>query len=246
MLKGKTAVITGASRGIGRETALEIAGMGADIVANCTRMSEEVESLTKEIEALGRKIKFVIADVSKFEEAKKLIDSAVQEFGRVDILVNNAGITKDNLLLRMTEEDFDKVIDVNLKGVFNTIKLLTPVMLKQRSGKIVNMTSVVALMGNAGQVNYCASKAGIIGITKSAARELGSRGITVNAVAPGFINTKMTEVLPEAVKEAYMKQIPLGRFGEVSDIAKTVGFLVSDSANYITGQVISVNGGLYM
>ncbi len=246
MLEGKVAVVTGASRGIGRETALELARMGADIVANCTRESDEIKSLATEIEGLGRKFKYVIANVAVMEEAKTLIDTAIAEMGRVDILVNNAGITKDGLLLKMSESDFDAVIDVNLKGVFNTIKVITPIMLKQRSGKIINMTSVVALMGNAGQANYCASKAGIIGLTKSAARELGSRGITVNAIAPGFINTQMTDVLPDAVKDTYKKQIPLGRFGEVSDIAKTVGFLSSDAANYITGQVISVNGGLYM
>ena len=245
-IEGKVAVVTGASRGIGRETALELARMGADIVANCTRESDEIKSLGAQIEDLGRKFTYVIANVAVMDEAKKLIDTAVSEFGRVDILVNNAGITKDGLLLKMSEADFDSVIDVNLKGVFNTIKVITPILLKQRSGKIVNMTSVVALMGNAGQANYCASKAGIIGLTKATARELGSRGITVNAIAPGFINTQMTEVLSDAVKDTYKKQIPLGRFGEVSDIAKTVGFLASDAANYITGQVISVNGGLYM
>jgi len=245
-LEGKVAVVTGASRGIGRETALELARMGADIVANCTRESEEIKSLATEIEDLGRRFTYVIANVAIMDEAKKLIDTAVGEFGRVDILVNNAGITKDGLLLKMSETDFDAVIDVNLKGVFNTIKVITPILLKQRSGKIINMTSVVALMGNAGQANYCASKAGIIGLTKATARELGSRGITVNAIAPGFINTQMTDVLPDAVKDTYKKQIPLGRFGDVTDIAKTVGFLASDAANYITGQVISVNGGLYM
>lgn len=245
-LEGKVAVVTGASRGIGRETALELARMGADIVANCSRESEDIKSLAAEVEGLGRRFKYVIANVAVMDEAKKLIDTAVSEMGRVDILVNNAGITKDGLLLKMSEEDFDAVIDVNLKGVFNTIKIITPIFLKQRSGKIINMTSVVALMGNAGQANYCASKAGIIGLTKATARELGSRGITVNAIAPGFINTQMTDVLPDTVKDTYKKQIPLGRFGEVSDIAKTVGFLASDAANYITGQVISVNGGMYM
>ncbi len=246
MLEGKVAVVTGASRGIGRETALELARMGADIVANCSRESDEIKSLAAEIEGIGRRFTYVIANVAVMDQAKKLIDTAVSEFGRVDILVNNAGITKDGLLLKMSEADFDAVIDVNLKGVFNTIKVITPILLKQRSGKIINMTSVVALMGNAGQANYCASKAGIIGLTKATARELGSRGITVNAIAPGFINTQMTDGLPDAVKDTYKKQIPLGRFGEVSDIAKTVGFLASDAANYITGQVISVNGGLYM
>ncbi len=245
-LEGKVAVVTGASRGIGRETALELARMGADIVANCTRESDEIKSLADEIEGMGRRFTYVIANVAVMDEAKKLIDTAISELGRVDILVNNAGITKDGLLLKMSEADFDAVIDVNLKGVFNTIKVITPILLKQRSGKIINMTSVVALMGNAGQANYCASKAGIIGLTKATARELGSRGITVNAIAPGFINTQMTECLSDAVKDTYKKQIPLGRFGEVLDIAKTVGFLASDSANYITGQVISVNGGLYM
>jgi len=246
MLENKIAIVTGAARGIGKAIALELAGMGADVVVNDVRETEEGLEVVKEIQALGRKAMLITADISKNDDAKNLIDTTVKEMGRVDILVNNAGITKDNLILRMSEADFDAVINVNLKGTFNTIKNVTPVMLKQRSGKIVNMASVVALMGNAGQANYCASKAGIIGITKSAARELGSRGITVNAVAPGFINTKMTEVLPEEVKKNYQSQIALGRFGEVEDIAKTVGFLVSDAANYITGQVISVNGGLYM
>ncbi len=245
-LSGKVAVVTGASRGIGRETAMELARMGADIVANCSKESEDIKTLKQDIEALGRQFIYVVANVAVGEEAKKLIDTAMSTFGKVDILINNAGITKDGLLLKMSELDFDDVISVNLKGTFNTIKAVTPIMLKQRGGKIVNMTSVVALMGNAGQTNYCASKAGIIGLTKSSARELGSRGITVNAVAPGFIDTQMTQALSDTVKEAYKKQIPLGRFGEVSDIAKTVGFLVSEAADYITGQVVSVNGGLYM
>lgn len=246
MLENKSAIVTGAARGIGKEIALELARMGANIIVNDLRESEESAEVVKEIEAMGRKASFIAADISKSEDAENLIKTVKSEYGSVDIVVNNAGITKDKLILGMSEADFDAVINVNLKGTFNMIKHATPVMLKQRSGKIVNMASVVALMGNAGQANYCASKAGIIGLTKSAARELGSRGITVNAVAPGFINTKMTEVLPEEVKKNYMSQIALGRFGEVEDIAKTVGFLVSDAANYITGQVISVNGGLYM
>lgn len=246
MLENKSAIVTGAARGIGREIALELAKMGADVIVNDIKESEESNELLKEIENMGRKVSFIAADISNSDEAKNLINAVAKEFGKVDIIVNNAGITRDGLLLRMSESDFDSVIRVNLKGTFNMIKHATPVMLKQRSGKIINMASVVALMGNAGQANYCASKAGIIGLTKSAARELGSRGITVNAVAPGFINTKMTEVLPDEVKANYKSQIPLGRFGEVKDIAKTVGFLASDSADYITGQVISVNGGLYM
>ncbi len=246
MLENQVAIVTGSSRGIGKEIALELARMGADIVVNDVSASEAAKEVVKEIESLGRRAMVITADVSNNDEAKKLINTTVKEMGRVDILVNNAGITRDGLLLRMSEADFDSVINVNLKGAFNMIKHITPVMLKQRSGRIVNMASVVGLMGNAGQVNYCASKAGIIGMTKATARELGSRGITVNAVAPGFINTQMTEVLPEEVKKTYMTQIPLGRFGEVSDIAKTVGFLVSEGAAYITGQVISVNGGMYM
>ncbi|MBE5940029.1 MAG: 3-oxoacyl-[acyl-carrier-protein] reductase [Lachnospiraceae bacterium] len=246
MLENQVAIVTGSSRGIGKEIALELARMGADVVVNDLSASEAAKEVAKEIEAMGRKAMVIAADVSNSDDAKNLVNTTVKEMGRVDILVNNAGITRDGLLLRMSEADFDSVINVNLKGAFNTIKHITPVMLKQRSGRIVNMASVVGLMGNAGQVNYCASKAGIIGMTKAAARELGSRGITVNAIAPGFINTQMTEVLPEEVKKTYMTQIPLGRFGDVSDIAKTVGFLVSDGAAYITGQVISVNGGMYM
>ncbi len=246
MLENQVAIVTGSARGIGKEIALELARMGADIVVNDVSASEAAKEVVKEIESLGRRAMVITADVSNNDEAKNLINTTVKEMGRVDILVNNAGITRDGLLLRMSEADFDSVINVNLKGAFNMIKHITPVMLKQRNGRIVNMASVVGLMGNAGQVNYCASKAGIIGMTKATARELGSRGITVNAVAPGFINTQMTEVLPEEVKKTYMTQIPLGRFGEVSDIAKTVGFLVSEGAAYITGQVISVNGGMYM
>ncbi len=246
MLTGQVAIVTGAARGIGKAIALELASLGADIVINDISVSDEANELKNDIEKMGRKAEIICSDISKSEEALSLVKETKEKLGRIDILVNNAGITRDNLLLKMSEADFDAVINVNLKGTFNCIKHVTPIMLKQRGGKIINMASVVALMGNAGQANYCASKAGIIGLTRSAARELGSKSITVNAVAPGFINTKMTDVLPEEVKNNYMKEIPLKKFGEVEDIAKTVAFLASDAANYITGQVISVNGGLYM
>lgn len=246
MLTGQVAIVTGAARGIGKAIALELASLGADIVINDISVSDEANELKNDIEKMGRKAEIICSDISKSEEALSLVKETKEKLGRIDILVNNAGITRDNLLLKMSEADFDAVINVNLKGTFNCIKHVTPIMLKQRGGKIINMASVVALMGNAGQANYCASKAGIIGLTRSAARELGSKSITVNAVAPGFINTKMTDVLPEEVKNNYMKEIPLKKFGEVEDIAKTVAFLASDAANYITGQVVSVNGGLYM
>lgn len=246
MLKGKCAIVTGATRGIGRAIALKLAELGANIVINYRSMDEEAISLQKEIESLGVGAIVLKGDISKDQDAKNLIDKSKEHFGSVDILVNNAGITKDNLILRMKEDDFDQVIEVNLKGTFNCLRHVTPIMVKQRAGKIINLSSVVGLTGNAGQVNYAASKAGVIGMTKSLAKELGGRGITVNAVAPGFINTDMTKELSEKSKETLQAAIPLKRMGEAKDIAEVVGFLASSSSDYITGQVINVDGGMVM
>ena len=244
MLSGKVAIVTGASRGIGRETALTLAGYGATVIVNYCGSKDKAEAVVEEIIAAGGTAKAYQGDVSDFDVAKEMITSVKKEFGSIDILVNNAGITKDGLLMGMSEEDFDKVIDVNLKGSFNMMRFVSRQMLRQRSGHIISMASVVGIAGNAGQANYAASKAGIIGMTQSAARELASRGITVNAVAPGFIETEMTAVLSEEVKKASAAQIPLGHFGKPEDIAKTVAFLASDDAAYITGQVIQVDGGM--
>jgi len=245
-LANKTAVVTGASRGIGRAVAIKLASEGANIILNYRSSIKSVEEVMAEINALGGKAVAVQGDVSSFAEAEKIIKAAVENFGSLDILVNNAGITKDGLLMRMKEEDFDSVIETNLKGTFNCIRHATPIMMKQRSGRIVNMSSVVGVAGNAGQVNYSASKAGVIGITKSAAKELASRGITVNAVAPGFIQTDMTDVLSDKVKEDILSGIPLKRLGRPEEIADLVSFLVSDSGSYITGQVININGGMFI
>lgn len=246
MLKDKVAVVTGGTRGIGRAIVLKLADEGANIVINYRNSDKEAEELKAILEEKGVKVLTVKCDISNFEDSKKIIDKCKEEFGKIDILVNNAGITKDTLIMRMKEDDFDSVIDVNLKGTFNCAKHASAIMLKQKFGKIINMTSVVGITGNAGQSNYAASKAGVIGLTKSLARELGSRGITVNAVAPGFINTDMTSVLSDKVKEEAMKNIPLKKLGNPEDIANLVGFLASDSANYITGQVINVDGGMVM
>lgn len=246
MLSGKCAVITGATRGIGREIALKYASLGANIVINYRSSDAEAIELKDELEKLGVNTLIVKADVSDFEQASNLINEAKNAFGRIDILVNNAGITKDTLIIRMTEEDFDKVIEVNLKGAFNCLRAVSPIMLKQKSGKIINMSSVVGVLGNPGQVNYCASKAGVIGMTKSLARELGSRNITVNAIAPGFIDTDMTKVLTEEQKKSMLTQVPLKRLGTTEDVANLAAFLASDGSNYITGQVISVDGGMAM
>ena len=245
-LTGQVAVVTGGSRGIGKEIAKKLASFGADVVINYTSKEDEALKTKNEIESMGVKCTSIKCDVSKFDEVNQMIDSVVSEFGKIDILVNNAGITKDGLLMRMKEEDFDSVINVNLKGVFNCLKAITPVMVKQKEGKIINLSSVVGLVGNAGQVNYAASKAGVIGMTKSLAKEIGSRGITVNAVAPGFIETDMTDVLGDRFKEEAKKSIPLKRLGKAEDVAEVVAFLASDSANYITGQVIHVDGGMVM
>ena len=246
MLKGKCAVITGASRGIGKCIATKFAKEGANVVINYRNNEEEALKVKQELEDLGSQVLVVKADVSELEQAENLIKEAKKEFGRVDILVNNAGITKDNLIIRMKEEDFDSVIKTNLKGAFNCLKAVTPIMLKQKYGKIVNMASVVGVVGNPGQVNYCASKAGLIGMTKSLAKEIGSRNITVNAIAPGFIDTDMTKVLSDDQKKKILSQIPLNKFGNVEDIANVALFLGSENSNYITGQVIHVDGGMAM
>lgn len=246
MFKGKNVVVTGGSRGIGRAIAIEFGKKGANVVINYVSSDAEAEKVAEEIKSLGGNAILVKGDVSSFEEGKKLIDETVKVFGTIDILINNAGITKDGLIMRMKEEHFDKVIDINLKGVFNTCKSAVAHMLKQRSGKIINISSVVGVVGNAGQANYAASKAGVIGLTKSIAKEVGARGITVNAVAPGFIKSDMTDVLSEKVKDGMLGLIPLNRFGNVEDVARTVAFLASEGGDYITGQVINVDGGMVM
>ena len=246
MLKGKCAIVTGAAKGIGKAIALKLASLGANIVLNYRSSEEKAIETENEIRALGVEVLRVKGDISNISDVENLINSAKEKFGKIDIMVNNAGITKDTLILRMKEEDFNSVIDVNLKGVFNCLKTITPVMVKQKSGKIINLSSVVGIAGNAGQVNYAASKAGVIGMTKSLAKEIGARGITVNAVAPGFIETDMTEVLGEKFKEETKKAIPLKRLGKTEDVANAVAFLASEDASYITGQVIQVDGGMVM
>ena len=246
MLKGKCAVVTGATRGIGRAIALKLGQLGANLVINYRSKDEEAVTLKEELLALGVDVLVVKGDISLDADAKKLIDEAKNKFGSIDVLVNNAGITKDNLILRMKEEDFDQVIDVNLKGTFNCLKHVAPIMVKQRSGKIINLSSVVGIIGNAGQVNYSASKAGVIGMTKSLAKELGGRGINVNAVAPGYIQTDMTAELNDKTKEQLQGAIPLKRLGEPNDVAEVVAFLSTDASKYITGQVINVDGGMVM
>ena len=246
LLEGKIALITGASRGIGREIALNFADQGADIAFSDLAYDEKAKALELEIEAKGVKVKAYASDASSFDGAETLINSVMEEFGRIDILVNNAGITRDNLLMRMTETDWDLVIKVNLKSVFNLTKAVQRVMLKQRSGSIINMSSVVGVGGNAGQSNYAASKAGLIGFTKSIAQELGSRNIRCNAIAPGFIETDMTTKLPEDVRKEWVKTIPLRRSGHPEDVANVAVFLGSELSSYVTGQVISVCGGMSM
>ena len=246
MLEGKVAVVTGASRGIGRAIALKLASSGAAVVVNYNGSREKAEKVKQEIEDNGGKASIYQCNVSDYEACQNMIQNIIEEYGRIDILVNNAGITRDGLLMKMSEADFDQVIDTNLKGAFNTTRFVTRQMLRQKSGRIINMASVVGVTGNAGQVNYAASKAGIIGLTKATAREVASRGITVNAIAPGFIETDMTDVLPDKVKEASVSQIPLGKFGKPEQVAAAVAFLASDDAGYITGQVLNVDGGMVM
>lgn len=246
MLEGKVAVVTGASRGIGRAVALKLASEGAAVVINYNGSADKAEEVKSEIEKNGGKAEVMQCNVSDFQACENFIKEVISQFGRLDILVNNAGITRDGLLMRMSEEDFDAVLDTNLKGTFNCIRFASRQMMKQRCGRIINLSSVSGVLGNAGQANYSASKAGVIGLTKSAARELASRGITVNAIAPGFINTEMTQGLPEKVKEGAVAQIPLGSFGEPEDIAEAAAFLASEKAGYITGQVLCVDGGMAM
>lgn len=243
-LEGKNALVTGAGRGIGKEIALALAGQGAFVIINYNGSKERAQETLEEIKSAGGNGAAVGCNVADFAACGEMIQGLVKEYGHIDILVNNAGITRDNLLMRMSEEDFDEVIRVNLKGCFNTIRHLSRYLLKRRGGKIINISSVSGVMGNAGQANYCASKAGVIGLTKSAARELGSRGITVNAVAPGFIETEMTQDLPDNLKEAMKQQTLLKRSGSAKEVAKAVVFLASEGADYITGQVISVDGGM--
>ena len=239
-MEGKVAVVTGASRGIGKAIAVKLASKGATVVINYNGSRERAEEVKNEVESAGGKAVIIQCNVADFDACKEFIETVIKEQGRIDILVNNAGITKDGLLMKMSEEDFDKVLDTNLKGTFHTIRAALRQMI------IINMASVVGVSGNAGQANYAASKAGVIGLTKTAAREVASRGITVNAVAPGFIETDMTEVLPEKIKEASAAQIPLGKFGKAEDVANAVAFLASEDAGYITGQVLHVDGGMVM
>jgi len=246
MLKGKTAIVTGASRGIGRAIAIKFARLGANVVVNYRKSEDAVKDVVKEIEALGVKALAIQADISSYDDAQNMMKKCIEEFGSLDILVNNAGITKDGLVMRMKEEDFDSVINTNLKGAFNCIRHVSSIMLKQRSGRIINISSVSGLTGNAGQVNYSSAKAGIIGMTKSVAREFGGRGVTCNAVAPGYIQTDMTDDLPDKAKDTIMSSIPLKRLGTPEDVANIVAFLASEEASYITGQVINVDGGMVM
>lgn len=245
-LENKVALVTGASGGIGKAVALALAAQGADIAINYSGNTEVAEAVKAEIERMGRKALTVKANIADSEEVEKMTKIVLEQFGKIDILVNNAGITRDNLLMRMKEEDWDAVLETNLKGVFLCTKAVTKSMMKQRSGRIINIASITGQIGNAGQVNYSAAKAGVIGFTKTVARELATRNITSNAVAPGFIATKMTDVLPTEVKENLLKQVPLARLGTPEEVAHAVVFLASPGADYITGQVINVNGGMAM
>lgn len=245
-LEHKVAIVTGASRGIGKAIALELARSGADVVINYSGNEEAAKNVANEIEQLGRRALVIKANVAVSSEVEEMFKEAINAFGKVDILVNNAGITRDNLMMRMKEEEWDAVINTNLKGVYNCMKAATRPMMRQKSGRIVNISSVVGILGNPGQVNYVAAKAGVIGITKTMAKELASKGITVNAVAPGFIETDMTDELSEGIREGLLKQIPLNKLGQPEDIAKVVRFLVSEDAQYMTGQTISVDGGMAM
>lgn len=243
-LNGKVALVTGAGRGIGKAIALKLAELGATVLVNYNGSRERALETVAEIEAAGGRAEAVGCNVADFSACGKMIEEIIAKYSRVDILVNNAGITRDNLIMRMSEEEYDSVLDTNLKGAFHTIRHLSRYFLKQRGGKIINISSVSGVMGNAGQANYSASKAGLIGLTKSVARELASRGICVNAVAPGFIDTEMTQAMAEKAREAAMGVIPMGRMGRPEDIAETVAFLAGSGADYITGQVICVDGGM--
>ena len=246
LLENKIALVTGASRGIGRAIALQLANEGAKIAINFAGNLAKAEEVKSEIESKGGEVLLVQANVADMVSVNEMIAKIIDKWGRIDILVNNAGITRDGLLMRMKDSDFDEVININLKGIYNCTKIVSKHMIKQRSGKIVNMSSIVALTGNAGQTNYAAAKAGAIGFSKSLAKELAPRGINVNIIAPGFIDTDMTEAMPEAAKEATIKSIPLGRVGKPEDIAQAVKFLVSENASYITGQVLRIDGGMSM
>ena len=245
-LTGKVALVTGASRGIGQATAVELAKAGADIIVNYIGSETVAQETVDKIEALGRKALKIKADVSNADEVQAMVEEAHAAFGHIDILVNNAGITRDGLLIRMKDSDWDDVLNINLKGVYLVSKAVAKIMVKQRAGRIINMTSVSGVTGNVGQANYAAAKAGVIGFTKTCAKELAARGITVNAVAPGFIETAMTDVLPEKIKEGIAATVPFGRMGQPEEIASVVTFLASDFASYITGQVLNVDGGMVM
>lgn len=245
LLEGKVALITGAARGIGKAVALKFASEGADIAFTDLVINEAAEETIKEIEAFGHKVKAYASNAAMFEETGTVVEEILAEFGKIDILVNNAGITKDGLVMRMTEQQWDAVINVNLKSAFNFIHAVIPSMARQKSGSIINMASIAGQMGNPGQVNYASSKAGLIAMAKSVAKEMGSRGIRANAIAPGFIVSEMTNALPEEVRAEYIKQIPLRRGGTPEDIANAALFLASDLSSYVSGQVIAVNGALY-